>query len=302
MKLWHYLATGLYPLLFAPAALAVPPQSAQDSQISITPAVRQFPVTVLGTDSTPARFTVTNLTGAALNITGVTLSGTNPTEFHIIDDGCTGTLAGNGSCSITVSFKPASQGTKSALLQVASSATATPTLTAFLTNSAGAEAEARERMPPVLSAVAIPDTMTAGTGYDLSWTLEGYNDTYTSYAVLFDCTGVSDGSCGDDYSDPTNFAESPVLTPTATTSGNWQYQGVASKAFTYHWSYTPTTRRGGAPFAASPGTDVVVRFYVKSDIDGARGNASVSLLIPGNQATSYYDTAGRRILKKIALP
>ena len=299
MKPTHSLLGLLLALL--PAVNVLAAQSAQDPDISVTPVVRQFPVTVIGTPSTPAVFTITNRSSGSLSLGTIEMAGTNPTEFEIASTDCPAALTAGADCTVSVDFKPASTGTKSAYLRIPFGSSA-KILSAFLTNSAGAVAEAQERMPPVLSAVNIPETMTAGTLYDLSWTLEGYNDSYTSYAVMFDCTGISDGSCGNAYGDTTRFAESTVLDPTTTTAGNWQYSGVTSKAFTYHWSFNPDTRSGGAPFAVTPGTDVVVRFYLKSNIDTARGSASVSLLIPGNQASSYYDTAGRRIVKKIKAP
>lgn len=297
MKTACSLLCLILTLLAAAPVFAV--NSAQDSQIAITPVVRQFPVTVLGTDSTPAVFIVSNLTGSALNIAGVTLAGANPTEFDLISDGCSGTLAANGTCTITVSFEPASHGSKSAFLQVASSATNTPILTAYLTNSSAALTEAQQRMPATLASVSIADPMTAGSNYDIGWSIEGYDDSYKSYAVMFDCTGIVDGSCGNSYGDDTRFAESALLDPVATAPGNWGYGGVTTRKFTYKWNFTPTTRSGGAAFAAGPGTDVVVRFYLKSNTDAAREYASVSLLIPGNQGINYYDTAGRRAQIKI---
>jgi hypothetical protein len=44
---------------------------------------------------------------------------------------------------------------------------------------------------------------------------------------------------------------------------------------------------------------VVVRFYRKNEVDIPRNNSSMSLLIPGKLSDVYYDTAGRRIVKKI---
>lgn len=300
MKLTTYLAAVIITIQAAAAFAAV--DSAQDTVIAVSPVVRQYPVTAVDTDSSPAAFTVTNLSGAVITIGGVTLSGTNPGDFHLISDGCSGPLAAADSCSIQVSFKPTGQGTKSALLQIASSSVDTPTLTAYLTNSAAAVVEAQQRMPATLAAVTIPETMTADTTYPLSWTIEGYDDSYKSYAVMFDCTGIVDGSCGNAYGDGTRFAESAELDPAATAAGNWSYSGVTTKKFTYNWSFKPTTRNGLQPFAADPGTDVVVRFYLKTAGDAARKSLGVSLLIPGNQTPVYYDTAGRRILKKIKAP
>jgi hypothetical protein len=141
--------------------------------------------------------------------------------------------------------------------------------------------------------------MTAGGSYDLSWTVEGYDDSYKSYAVLFDCTGLPAGACGNSYGDASRFAESAMLTPTSSTSGDWSYNGVTTHKFEYHWTYIPTTRSMGNSFAPGAGSDVVIRFYVVNGIDAARNNGSVSLLIPGNHGSSYYDAAGRRVLVKI---
>lgn len=300
MKAKRHLIPGiLITLLSAGAALANGGSSAQDSDIAVTPVVRQFPVTIIGDSSAPAGFTVTNLSAGPLAIGSIDLAGLNADNFDITGNSCPASLAAGASCIVSVSFTPTDKGTKSALLRIASGSAQTPTLTAYLTNSVGAAVEARQRMPAVLSGVDIPPAMTVNTSYDISWTLEGYDASYQAYAVLFDCTGINDGSCGNSYSDPTRFAESAELTPTTTVPGNWSYGGVTATAFTYHWNFTPVAGSGGNPFATSPGTDVVVRFYQKSDIDAARNNSGVSLLIPGNQLASYYDTAGRRILIKI---
>lgn len=301
MKAHHKLiAAILITLLCAGTALAAS-DSAQDPDISINPVVRQFPVTIIDTNSTPADFTVTNLSSGDLSIGTIDIVGVNADNFVISGENCPVSLVTNSSCTVSVSFKPTGKGTKSALLRVGYGAG--KTLTAYLTNNVDAAVEAQQRMPPVLSSVTIPASMTGGGGATISWSLEGYDPTYKSYAVLFDCSGISDDSCGDSYDDPTRFAESAELDPSTTEAGKWTYNGVATKAFTYSWSFTvPATRLGGSAWAASPGTDVVVRFYQKSDIDVARGNDSVSLLIPGNQAVTYYDTAGRRVVTKIIAP
>ena len=288
--------------LAAGTALAGGGTSSQDPQITVNPVVRQFPVTIIGDNSAPADFTVTNLSAGPLSINTIDITGVNADNFDIMAHDCPATLGAGSSCTISTSFTPLGKGTKSALLLIQTSSNLTPNLSAYLTNSAGAAAEAQQRMPPVLTSVTIPDTMDSGVSYDLTWDLEGYDSGYKSYAVIFDCTGIIDGSCGNSYGDASKIAESSELTPTATTSGDWSYSGVTAKKFTYVWHFTPTTRSGGAAYATDPGTDVVIRFYQKSDIDTLRNNNGVSLLIPGNGGLNYYDNAGRRIVKKIRTP
>lgn len=304
MKLQRYLGMGLMLLLSAAPAFAV--DAVQDPDISVTPVVIQFPITTLGTSSTPAIFTITNNSGSALSLGSRSLSGVNPTEFTLGTTDCGAFLAAGASCTVAASFSPnatTGKGTKSAALLIPYGSG--KTLTAFLTNGTSPAVEAQRRMPAVLADVVIPETMTGGTAYPLTWTLEGYGDAYTSIAVMFDCTGVSDGTCGNNYSDPTKFAESVPFTQTVGTRGKLIYSGIVTKQFVFSWNYTiPATRTwaDSAPWAVSPGTDIVVRFYQISDVDAARNNPNVSLLIPGNQAMRYYDTAGRRILKSIVAP
>ncbi len=272
-------------LIFSCNASVTPASAAdvvQDSQIAIYPAVRQFPVTALGNDSTPVDFTITNLTGTAMNVSGIALAGINPAEFDLHPHSCTGTLAAHASCTVSVSFKPASQGTKSALLQVSSSSTNTPVLTAWLTNSAAPLAEAQQRMPAVLAAATVP-VMTRNNQATISWTLEGYDASYLSEVAIFDCSGKAAGSCGNSYGE--KLATSGSLLPLSSVAGDWAFNGSRTKKFYFSWDYTPN----------SAVAELVVRFYIKTDVDAARGSSGVSLLIPGNPGLTYYDQEGRRL-------
>jgi hypothetical protein len=162
-------------------------------------------------------------------------------------------------------------------------------------------------MPPVLTGFEVLDSTSTGhTGdlvanqsYTLTWSLEGYHSDYTSNLVLFDCTGINDGTCGDSYGDATRFAESGNQEPASVAAGSWQFGGVVTQRFTYTWSFTvPLKRENGSDWPTG-GTDIVVRFYNKSEVDQERNKGSVSLLVPGNLASEYYDTTGRRIVKRI---
>lgn len=74
---------------------------------------------VAGTSSSAAMFSVTNAGTAASGSLSATLSGTNPSEFKITSDACSGaTLTPGGHCAVGVDFAPASAGAKSATISI----------------------------------------------------------------------------------------------------------------------------------------------------------------------------------------
>ncbi|HWD10137.1 MAG TPA: choice-of-anchor D domain-containing protein, partial [Actinomycetota bacterium] len=86
---------------------------------TLTPTSFTYPDQGVGTLSRPATFGLANITGAALPVTGVALSGANPGSYRITTDNCSGTSVASGSsCSINVAFDPASAGVQSATLVV----------------------------------------------------------------------------------------------------------------------------------------------------------------------------------------
>ncbi len=86
-----------------------------------------FPDTLVGTTSGGKSVTVTSVGSGPLSISGVTITGLNPTEFLKSSDGCTGkSLAVGTSCSILVKFKPAAGGLRTASLRVAANAADAP--------------------------------------------------------------------------------------------------------------------------------------------------------------------------------
>ncbi len=301
MKKVIVITSGFLALLFSStlSMAIVAADSAQDPDLSVSPVMRQYPVTTLSSSSAPALFTIKNTHASQSRSLGtIALAGVHSGEFAIGAHSCSlRTLPPGESCSVPVSFAPLSRGTKNAELRIPSDDAESPVLTAYLTNLISPIVEAQKRMPPVLASSTIPETLQAGQSYTIAWTVEGYHDDYTSYAVLFDCTDSAD--CGASYNDPSKFTESGVQSAVSVTQGNWTYRGVQTRLFAYEWNFTvPATRSGGGLWAES-GTDIVARIYRKSDVDAERNNSSVSLLIPGNQSSRYYDTSGRRILKTI---
>lgn len=259
-----------------------------DAQLSVTPSDYLFGVVTLGdcTASKAVPFTVTNNGSSARTLGTLAIAGVNSDQFTLSPDSCSGqTVAASGTCSATVTFCPTSIGSKGAMLNIPLAGVATPVLTALLHNNESTDEEARRRVPPVIYTLGSNfASMTKNVEYTLTWSLLGYDDSYQSLIAFFDCTGISDGSCGDSYG--SKFAASAYLAPVSTEAGAWTYNGIVSDKFNY--SYTLT-----APATAK---DIVVRFYSRSVADAASGKSGLSTLIPGNQSTTYYDQAGRRIL------
>ena len=60
-------------------------------------------------------------------MSAVTPGGTNPQDFAIVSDGCTGAnVPAGGSCTVTVRFQPSTLGTRTATLQVTDDAPGSP--------------------------------------------------------------------------------------------------------------------------------------------------------------------------------
>lgn len=278
-------------LLFSLSS-AIAQLSAPDADITVDPVIHQFPVTTLDTDSVAKVFTITNHNATEVRtINTLSLGAPHADQYILQNDTCSGaTLTANGgSCTISVRFHPTCDGIKSATLLIPSSDVETPILSAFVTTNESVENQAIRRMPPVLASTSIPETLTAGQSYTLTWSLLGYDDNYQSNIVFFNCSGISNGSCGDSYS--TNFLASGNLQPDSSQAGEWTYSGITSRKFNY--SYTIV-----APTVSQP-TNMVIRFYSKSQADADAAKGGLSLLIPGNLSGTYYDTAGRRIVKQI---
>ena len=110
------------------------PQSAAVTGTGTTPLIPQavlspnplaFPSTTINTSATPLPMTLSNPGTAALAITGISVTGTNASSFGETNN-CGATLAAGATCTITVSFTPASAAGFSAAISVADNAAGSP--------------------------------------------------------------------------------------------------------------------------------------------------------------------------------
>jgi len=260
-------------------------------QLSVSPSNWLFGVEQLGNcaSSQPVAFTVNNSGTFSCTLGTLAIGGPDAGQFSFGTNGCTGqTLTSGSSCTVQVKFCPTSVGSKGANLLIPSNDPQTP-LTAFLYNHESRAEEARRRLPPVLYSLNVPEEMIEGQQYTLTWSLLGYDESYQSNIVFFNCTGMPAGTCGAAYG--THFHESGDLNPQDSEPGEWTYSGVRSTKFDFSYAFTPP--------AVTADTTIVIRFYSTDQADIEAGRASLSLLIPGRLSNTYYDSEGRRLVKII---
>lgn len=111
--------------------------------LTLTPPSQSFGSVTLGSTSPIVGFTLSNVSGSAVNLLPASVSGVHASAFQILSSTCTGSLGPGSSCGISLRFTPAFAGPHSAALNVAAfpggtvtaalSGTGTSTGSAFLT-------------------------------------------------------------------------------------------------------------------------------------------------------------------------
>jgi hypothetical protein len=85
--------------------------------VSYTPKTATFSNTAISSTSNAKTVTVTNLSTATLEVTGITITGANPADYTQTNT-CGAWIAGGTSCTITVLFTPQAAFTRSATIQI----------------------------------------------------------------------------------------------------------------------------------------------------------------------------------------
>ncbi|MBF0621600.1 MAG: hypothetical protein HQL54_06700 [Magnetococcales bacterium] len=147
--------------------------------------------------------------------------------------------------------------------------------------------QAARRMPPILFELGMAPMLPAGQNAYFEWDILGYHEGYRSVVAVFDCTGITDDSCGADFN--TNIATSDKLEPNEVNPGPWAFEGEQAELFNFS-AMLPMP-------AVTENTEAVVRFYWVSKMDHMDDLHTVSLLLPGGLPdVGYYDTSGRRLM------
>jgi hypothetical protein len=86
-----------------------------------------LPSTTQGATSAPLVVTITNSGNAPLNVSAVTVTGANASDFALASNTCTGAaVAANASCTLGITFTPSAVGARQGNLQIADNAPASP--------------------------------------------------------------------------------------------------------------------------------------------------------------------------------
>ena len=194
------------------------PLSAPGASLSVT--TMPFPNTAVGSTATAISTILTNTGSATLNISGITITGTNPTDFAISANTCGATLPAvtSNTCTISVTFTPASATSFSASLSVADNATGSPQ-TATLTGTGTAPGASLS-----VTTMPFPNTTVAATATAISTILTNTgNATLNISGITITGTNPSDfaisaNTCGSTLTALATCSISVTFTPASATS------------------------------------------------------------------------------------
>jgi Domain of unknown function (DUF1929)/Legume lectin domain/PKD domain/Abnormal spindle-like microcephaly-assoc'd, ASPM-SPD-2-Hydin/Quinohemoprotein amine dehydrogenase, alpha subunit domain III len=148
-----------------------------------------FPDVVTGTSTAPISITVTNTGGATLNISSVTVTGPNSTDFGIASNNCTA-VAVNATCSVSVTFTPSGTGQRQANLQFVDDASTSPQILALTGNGLAPATPAVTVTPG--SPIMLPSTTQGATSAPLAVTVTNSGNANLNISALT-LTGVNSG-------------------------------------------------------------------------------------------------------------
>jgi hypothetical protein len=110
---------------------------AAPSGATLAPISLTFSTTQQGATTSGQTITLTSSGGAPLHITSVVMGGANPGDFAMVN-GCSGVMAANATCNISVTFSPLGDGVRTATIKIADDAPGSPQIIPVSGTGAGA--------------------------------------------------------------------------------------------------------------------------------------------------------------------
>ena len=257
-----------------------------------------------GCGNTPSlhTLTITNPSDQTIEVLNTSIVGVAQSEYRVREEynQCDAlSLAPQASCDLVIVFCPTSSGHKAAMLKVETNHPIDSILYAGLSNKEHPGEEAKRRLPPIMTGLVVKDSfdipvtngqLLENSRYTFEWTVSSYQDWLSTLLAVFDCsTPQNANDCGlyvNNYERHSGFLNDPVIS-----SGSWIYNGITINSFTYTYDYITPDVDGSS--------DVVIRFYQRSQNDIDAGNSSLSLLMPGSIDANFYGEGGRRLIYNI---
>ena len=135
---------------------------------SVLPAGLSFAVTVVGSTTASQMVTLSNGGAAAINISTISISGTDASDFAIVAKTCGALLAGSANCTISITFTPTASGPRSATLTFSDSAGNSPQAVSLsgtgTAASAGVSPSSLSFAATVVGSTSSPQTVTLSNG------------------------------------------------------------------------------------------------------------------------------------------
>jgi uncharacterized repeat protein (TIGR01451 family) len=127
---------------------------------SVSPGSVSFGSQEIGTTSSAQTVTLTSSGSAPLNVSGVSVGGTNAGDYAISNDGCSGkSLAPGQNCTVQVTFTPSATGARSATLSFADNAAGSPQ-TVALSGTGSRQADLAISLSATPNPVKVKGTLT----------------------------------------------------------------------------------------------------------------------------------------------
>jgi hypothetical protein len=219
----------------SPVAVPLSGNGVTGSYLMAYPAHQNFSPQLVGSASTSAAIQLVNTGSAALGMSGISITGTDNSDFAQTNN-CGSSLAAGGSCTANVTFTPQASGSRTAVLSISDSATGSPQ-TVSLTGFANT--------PPNFSispSSGSPTSATIAAGQTATFNL--------AFAPMGAFTGTVNLNC----------AITPAATPAATcslSSSSVQIGGTGTQSVTVSVGTTAPVTSGavfhsGFPPAAFP--------------------------------------------------
>jgi uncharacterized repeat protein (TIGR01451 family) len=227
-----------------------------------------------GSTSAGQTVTLTNTGSAALNISGISITGTNPTDFAQTNT-CSGSLAANASCSISVTFTPASAASFAATLSVADNATGSPQTVTLSGTGTAAAAPATSLSPTSLTFSAASGSTSAAQVVTLKNTGTA---ALTISGITIAGTNPTDfaqtNTCGSSLAANASCSISVTFTPASAAS----FAAMLSIADNATGSPQTVTLSGTGTAAAAPVTSLSPTSLTFSAVSGSTSTAQTVTL------------------------